>query len=150
MTMFSGKRFVAVSALLTVSVGATACSSDKNDAGGLSAADDGITGFLDEWSVSVDAASAPAGEVLFTIDNNGTIGHEFLIVKTDIAPGEIPIVDDHFPEDADGIEVIDEIGEYAAGTTEALVVTLTPGSYQLVCNLPDHYGNGMYTGFVVS
>lgn len=148
--MISRKQLVAVSALLMVSVGASACSSDKNDAGGLSAADDGISGSLDEWSVSVDAASAPAGEVSFTVDNDGTIGHEFLIVKTDIAPGEIPVVGDRFPEDADGIEVIDEIGEYPAGTTETLEVTLTPGSYQLVCNLPDHYANGMYTGFVVT
>jgi hypothetical protein len=148
--MTSRRRFVAVSALLAMSLGVGACSSDKNDAGGLSAADDGISGFLDEWSVSVDAASAPAGAVSFTIDNNGTIGHEFLIVKTDIATGEIPVVGDRFPEDADGIEVIDEIGEYPAGTTETLEVTLTPGNYQLVCNLPDHYANGMFTGFVVT
>jgi uncharacterized cupredoxin-like copper-binding protein len=54
-----------------------------------------------------------------------------------------------FPEDATGIEVIDEIGEFAKGTTERIEVTLEPGSYQLVCNLPDHYANGMYVGFDV-
>lgn len=146
----SRNRIVVVSALLALAVGASACSSDRNEAGGAygqSAID--IPGSLDEWSVSVDTTSAIAGDVAFTITNRGTIGHEFLIVKTDIAPGEIPVVGDHFPEDADGIEVIDEIGEYAAGTTETLEVTLVPGSYQLVCNLPDHYANGMFTGFEV-
>ncbi len=56
---------------------------------------------------------------------------------------------DHFPEDAPGIEVIDEIGEFDEGTVERLVVTLEPGAYQLVCNLPDHYENGMHTAFEV-
>lgn len=108
-----------------------------------------ISGSVEEWEVSIDAESADAGDVSFTIDNDGTIGHEFLIVKTDIAPGEIPLDGDHFPEDAEGIEVIDEIGEFAGGTTETLDVTLEAGSYQLVCNLPDHYRNGMFTAFEV-
>ena len=105
-------RVVVVSALLAMSVGASACSSDEDDAGdtdGETATEStDISGSVKEWSVSVDAASAPAGAVSFTIENEGTIGHEFLIVKTDIAPGEIPLDGDHFPEDADGIEVIDE------------------------------------------
>ena len=148
--MRSRSRIVVVSAALALAGGASACSSDRNEVGGAygQSAND-ITGSLEEWSVSVDTTSAFAGDVSFTIANRGTIGHEFLIVKTDIAPGEIPLDGDHFPEDADGIEVIDEIGEYPAGTTETLEVTLAPGSYQLVCNLPDHYGNGMFTGFEV-
>ena len=146
-------RIVVVSALLAMSVGASACSSDEDDAGdtdGEAAAESTeISGSVKEWSVSVDAASAPAGAVSFSIENEGTIGHEFLIVKTDIAPGEIPLDGDHFPEDADGIEVIDEIGEYDAETTETLNVTLDAGTYQLVCNLPGHYSSGMFTGFEV-
>ena len=146
-------RIVVVSALLAMSVGASACSSDEDDAGdtdGEAAAESTeISGSVKEWSVSVEESSAPAGAVSFTIENEGTIGHEFLIVKTDIAPGEIPLDGDHFPEDADGIEVIDEIGEYDAETTETLNVTLDAGTYQLVCNLPGHYSSGMFTGFEV-
>jgi uncharacterized cupredoxin-like copper-binding protein len=81
--------------------------------------------------------------------NEGTIGHEFLVVKTDIAVGEIPLDGDHFAEPTDGIEVINEIGEFAKGTTESLTVNLTPGTYQLVCNLPDHYEAGMHISFKV-
>jgi uncharacterized cupredoxin-like copper-binding protein len=129
----------------------SACGADANearDAAGVGSPGD-ISGSVEEWEVSIDAESAYAGDVSFTIDNDGTIGHEFLIVKTDIAPGEIPLDGDHFPEDAEGIEVIDEIGEFAGGTTETLDVTLEAGSYQLVCNLPDHYRNGMFTAFEV-
>lgn len=108
-----------------------------------------VTGEVKEWEVVVDKDSVPAGEVTFTITNNGTIEHEFLVVKTDLAVGEIPVEGDHFSENLESISVIDEIGEYAAGTTEALTVTLEPGSYQLVCNIPAHYQAGMHTGFTV-
>jgi uncharacterized cupredoxin-like copper-binding protein len=153
--MNSRHRIVVVSALLAMSVGASACSSDDDagdDAGDTeteSTENTEISGSVAEWSVSVDAASAPAGDVSFTIANEGTTEHEFLVVKTDIAPGEIPLDGDRFPEDADGIEVIDEIGEFPADTTETLDVTLEAGSYQLVCNLPGHYSSGMFTGFEV-
>ena len=108
-----------------------------------------VTGEVKEWDVIIDKDLVPAGEVTFTITNNGTIKHEFLVVKTDLAVGEIPVEGDHFSENLDSISVIDEIGEFATGTTEALTVTLEPGNYQLVCNIPAHYQAGMHTGFTV-
>lgn len=126
-----------------------ACASDsetqKSESGGASS----VTGTVKEWEVNVDPTSVQAGEVTFTITNEGTIEHEFLVVKTDLAPGEIPVEGDHFSENLDSISVIDEIGEYAAGTTEALTVTLEAGNYQLVCNIPGHYQSGMHTAFIV-
>lgn len=124
-----------------------ACGSDSNDSSDSTSND--ITGSVAEWTVETDATTAKAGEVVFTITNDGTIGHEFLVVKTDMAPGEIPLDGDHFAEPTDGLEVIDEIGEFAKGTTESLTVTLDPGNYQLVCNLPDHYSAGMSMAFTV-
>ncbi len=99
--------------------------------------------------VETNAVAANVGEVKFTVTNDGTIGHEFLVVKTDMAVGEIPLDGDHFPEPADGLEVVDEIGEFKVGTTETLTVNLEAGKYQLVCNLPGHYKNGMHLGFEV-
>ena len=124
-----------------------ACGSDSNDSSDSTSND--ITGSIAEWTVETDATTAKAGEVVFTVTNDGTIGHEFLVVKTDMAPGEIPLDGDHFAEPTDGLEVIDEIGEFAKGTTESLTVTLDPGNYQLVCNLPDHYSAGMSMAFTV-
>lgn len=123
-------------------------------AGGETAVDESsgpssVTGEVKEWEVVVDKDSVPAGEVTFTITNNGTIQHEFLVVKTDIADGEIPVEGDHFSESLDSISVIDEIGEFAAGTSETLTVTLEAGNYQLLCNIPAHYSAGMHTAFVV-
>ena len=137
------------SAIVSVALVATlgSCGSDSNDSADATSND--ITGSVQEWVVKTDSSTAKAGEVVFTITNDGTIGHEFLIVKTDISVGDIPLDGDHFAEPTDGIEVIDEIGEFDKGTTETLTVTLDAGSYQLVCNLPDHYSAGMSLGFTV-
>ncbi len=147
--------------LIIGAVGATfvlsGCGSDPSDSSdGSNDNDDqeivsnAITGTLTEWKVETDATTAKAGEIVFTVANDGSIGHEFLVVKTDIASGEIPLDGDHFAEPTDGIEVIDEIGEFAKGTTETLTLNLTPGTYQLVCNLPGHYANGMHMSFTVT
>ncbi|MGZ4189647.1 MAG: plastocyanin/azurin family copper-binding protein [Actinomycetota bacterium] len=36
-----------------------------------------------------------------------------------------------------------------AGTSKTLTITLKPGHYALVCNLPGHYRMGMHQDFVV-
>lgn len=138
-------KSVVVSAALVAAL--ASCGSDSDDSSDATSND--ITGSVSEWVVSTDADTAKAGEVVFTITNDGTIGHEFLVVKTDIASGEIPLDGDHFAEPTDGIEVIDEIGEFAKGTTETLTLNLDAGNYQLVCNLPDHYSAGMHMEFTV-
>lgn len=142
------RNFTKLVGVVVLAILAVGCGADQNDATGITSNE--ITGSLKEWEVAVDGATAKAGEVTFTISNKGTIGHEFLVVKTDIALGEIPLDGDHFAEPTDGIEVIDEIGEFAKGTTEVLVLALEPGNYQLVCNLPDHYEAGMHASFTVS
>jgi uncharacterized cupredoxin-like copper-binding protein len=38
----------------------------------------------------------------------------------------------------------------AAGATGWVTLTLKPGRYELVCNLPGHYAAGMYTELDVS
>ena len=120
------KAIITTGGLLVLSFLLNACGSDANDADADNDSDpssvdtsNDITGSVMEWEVDVDSMAAEAGTVNFTITNDGTIGHEFLIVKTDIAPGEIPVNGDHFPEDASGIEVIDEIGEFKKGTTRS-------------------------------
>ena len=142
-----GSVLKAVPVALFLTVATVGCGADSND--GANATSNDITGTLTEWAVAVDATTAAAGDVTFTMTNEGTIGHEFLVVKTDIAVGEIPLDGDHFAEPTDGIEVINEIGEFAKGTTESLTVNLAPGTYQLVCNLPDHYDAGMFISFKV-
>lgn len=145
------QRLVALVAVVTgISVVTGGCGDDSNSAPDKVVSND-ITAQVKEWHVDVDAEHAKAGEVTFTVTNKGTIKHEFVVVKTDIPEGQIPIgPDDHFDEEGPGVEAIDELAEFAVGSTQTLKVDLEPGTYQLVCNLPEHYGNGMYREFTVT
>ncbi len=109
-----------------------------------------IDGFVKEWAVWVGNTKANPGKVNFTIKNDGTVQHEFLVVKTDIAGGKIPLNDENrFDEEADGLEVIDEIKEWPPGEIGKLTVDLEPGKYQLLCNIAGHYKGGMWREFEV-
>jgi uncharacterized cupredoxin-like copper-binding protein len=110
-----------------------------------------VTGSVSEWDVTVSASEAKAGDVSFTIDNAGTIPHEFLVVKTDYEVGKIPLgTNNRFDEEGEGLSVINEIPEWAPKSTGTLTVKLEPGAYQLLCNIEGHYAAGMYAAFTVS
>ena len=109
-----------------------------------------ITGSVSEWNIGVSANESLAGEVNFSIKNEGAIAHEFLVAKTTFGPGEIPLGEDNrFDESLEGIEVIDEIKEWDPGLTKDLSVNLEPGTYELLCNIAGHYKSGMHTMLTV-
>ena len=110
-----------------------------------------VSGSVGEWFVRIDEESASAGPVTFRITNAGSVRHEFLVVRTDLAPGTITVGDDaRFSESNPALTVVDEIGEWGPGQTKTLAVDLEAGTYQLVCNLAGHYRLGMWVGFAVS
>ena len=41
---------------------------------------------LDEWSVTASPSSASSGSVTFTVSNDGDEPHEFLVIRSDLAP----------------------------------------------------------------
>lgn len=104
-----------------------------------------------EWFVRPGVETVPSGPRVFEVENTGSMPHEFVVVKTDLAPGGIPVSGGGvFDEDLASIDVIDEIPEWGAGSARSLSVDLAPGRYQLVCNLPGHYSLGMWSGLTVS
>jgi len=105
---------------------------------------------LQEFSVTANPSSAPAGDVDFVASNNGSISHELVIIRTDLAPDAIPVVDNKASEDAPGVEVIDEIESFTYGTQQSTSVNLAAGAYVLICNISGHYQAGMRTGFTVT
>lgn len=94
--------------------------------------------------------SAPAGEVTFEVTNSGEKEHEFLVVQTDLAIGDLPFdtATDRVPEGE--VTVIDEIEGIMPGETKTLTVTLESGGYALICNLAGHYRMGMRSAFTVN
>jgi uncharacterized cupredoxin-like copper-binding protein len=118
------------------------------------------TATLEEWKITLNPSSLASGEVTFTINNQGEKDHEFVIVKTDLAPDALPTVADGpeagtVDEEGAGIEAVDELEDIAAGSDgNTLTVNLAPGHYVVFCNVHDedliHYQKGMHTEFTVA
>jgi len=46
---------------------------------------------LREWAVVPAPASATAGKITFVVKNTGKTKHEFVVIKTDLAPAKLPV-----------------------------------------------------------
>jgi uncharacterized cupredoxin-like copper-binding protein len=110
-----------------------------------------VTATEREWKIVADHKTIKAGDITFTVTNKGTINHELLVIRTDLPLGGIPIgADGKFNEDDPKATNLGESGEYEVGLTKTFKVNLAPGKYQLVCNIPNHYKNGMHIAFTVN
>jgi uncharacterized cupredoxin-like copper-binding protein len=110
-----------------------------------------VNGYDTEYAVVSDHATIHAGEVTFDFENKGTINHEVVLIRTDYAPDQIPIASDGRMNEEDPRSLnVGETGEMVAGKAVTFSVKLTPGRYQLVCNIANHYLKGMYSEFIVS
>jgi hypothetical protein len=155
--------FPAVLTLLALSLVACGDDDDNGGDGGNGATTNAAEGGaidvqLTEFDVTADPASASAGDLEFAVENVGAETHEFVIVKTDLAAAELPVLEDgSFDEEGEGVEVVDEIEDIASAATANLTVSMEAGSYVLLCNLVEeedgeaesHYAEGMHTGFSV-
>lgn len=99
---------------------------------------------LSEWKVEPGVSRARSGKVTFAVKNSGKIKHEFVVLKSDrraAALGKGARV----PETGN----VGETGDLAVGASKKVTLTLKPGHYALVCNLPGHYASGMHADFTV-
>lgn len=126
---------------------------------------------LSEWKIDLSRASAPAGTVVFSIANQGTTLHEFVLIRTDMTADSLPVNDHVIDVKAMGgpmasgmdmpgmspagdmehpagtVGVIDEI---AAGASAQLKLDdLAAGHYVIVCDVATHYEQGMRVDFDV-
>jgi uncharacterized cupredoxin-like copper-binding protein len=152
------RRVLAVIATLSLGVGA--CSSTgatASPAAPSTASGTAVKVTLQEWAVSADVTTAPAGAVTFTATNNGPEDiHEFVVIKTDLSLTELPTDATGAVDEAGGnMTVSGEIEDIAVGASGDLVLTLEPGAYVLICNIYDeaekeaHYQLGMRASFTV-
>jgi uncharacterized cupredoxin-like copper-binding protein len=87
-----------------------------------------------------------AGQANFSITNIGTIQHELLVFKSDLAPSALPVdTKGNIIEDGPGLTLVSRGDRLDPGTTQPRVVDLTkPGTYLFVCNVPGHFKAGMF------
>jgi uncharacterized cupredoxin-like copper-binding protein len=111
---------------------------------------------LKEWSIDVSPAMATKGKVKFEVTNDGSVPHEFVVVKSDLPPTGLPVQNGKVIEEQ--VNIVDEIEPFAAKTTESITLDLSPGKYLLICNIVEtppglpvvsHYQNGMVVLFQV-
>jgi uncharacterized cupredoxin-like copper-binding protein len=106
-------------------------------------------------------ASMPAGDITFVVKNTGTIVHEMIVVKTNVAFDKIPVTDAGDPpapaaSGANKISETNNVGETGdpdlkPGATRTFTIkNMTAGQYALVCNIADHYSKGMRAPFTVT
>ena len=142
--MSLGRRITLIAlGAVALMVAASACSSDDADP----AADGTVGVTLQDFTVTLDPATVPAGDVTFDASNQGAEVHEFEIVKTDTPAGDFEVTDD-VADFGDG-EIVDEVENIAPGLGADLTVNLSAGTYAVVCNLPGHYGQGMHADLTV-
>lgn len=101
---------------------------------------------LKEWTLKASAQRVPAGKVTFVVRNAGKMKHEFVVIRTNAAAKALPMKGQQASEaGAKG-----EIEAFGPGKTKRLTLTLAPGKYVLLCNLPGHYKAGQRLAFVVT
>ena len=94
------------------------------------------------------AAVTRAGAVTFTVNNTGTVTHELVVLRTDLAEDQLP-ANAAEPGKVSEDGSLGESGDIAAGTSGDFTLTLAPGHYVLICNEPGHYTAGMHTTLTV-
>jgi hypothetical protein len=91
----------------------------------------------------------PAGDVTLSVRNRGPVAHELIVVRK--RGGPLPLRSDGLTIDEEGIES-DELGalEPADPGVRQMSFRLTPGTYEMFCNMAGHAMAGMHRRFVVN
>lgn len=128
-------------------------------AAGLAAGGDGdgraLAVELDEWGLAVSDSDVAQGTLTLTQSNTGEVDHELLIVRTKLAPDELPMgLEGVKPSLAGALVYGVEHSHHASaappagadhlapGETRREQIRLTRGSYVLLCGLEGHYQAG--------
>ena len=135
----------------SVATGTAATSSPRASTTSGGAAGSAVAATENDFAIGLDKTTVAAGAATFSITNNGPSVHEFVVYKTDIPAAQLPQdTDNHIvKEDSVGLTNIDAAMNIAPNTTSQLAVTLTPGTYVVICNITAHYEQGMHVGFTV-
>ena len=134
---------------------------------GGSAADSGVLRVtLSEWKVTPERQTVKAGPLTIETENTGRVEHELLIVRTDRAPGDLPLGLQgpaltgagqklvlgraHGHASAGAFGGLGRTKHIQPGRIRRDSVTLAPGRYVLLCNLPQHYESGQRVALTVT
>jgi uncharacterized cupredoxin-like copper-binding protein len=93
-----------------------------------------------EFAFAPKAITAKAGKLALTLDNKGKTQHELVVLKTSAAADALKVSGGRVSES----DSVGEVSKTAAGASKSKTLDLKPGKYVYICNIPGHYGDGMY------
>ena len=96
---------------------------------------------LKEYSITLSVPTVKAGVVKIGIRNQGTMVHDFDLIKTDLAPDKLPIDTAAAKAKTDGL--VKQMINIAVGRATTLSADLAAGHYVIICNVAGHYQLGM-------
>ncbi len=99
---------------------------------------------LREFSINPSSSVGRAGRVSFAVRNDGTVKHEFVVIRTDRPAGALLK-----GARADETGNVGETGDLEPGASKTIALKLAAGHYALICNLPGHYVAGQHRDFTV-
>jgi uncharacterized cupredoxin-like copper-binding protein len=103
-----------------------------------------------EFHIKLSAANGKAGKITFTVENAGHLAHQFLVLKSNLAAGKLPLKGTTVNVAKAGKLVGGISGAgLKAGASKMITLSLPAGRYVLFCNLPAHYTSGQYAAFTV-
>jgi uncharacterized cupredoxin-like copper-binding protein len=111
----------------------------------------GATGAIEQsYEIALSTSAVPAGKATFDVTNVATVPHTFIVLQTDLPADQLPLTANNTAdlESAD-IEVIQDVEGVQPCAPQEVNLTLKPGSYVAICNLPGHYASGMRAAFTV-
>ena len=102
---------------------------------------------ISDYKIVTDHPTIAGGHVVVGIRNHAAMAHELKVIKTDLAPDQLPVDAATAKANEDG--KVGELLNIVAGASRKLVLELTPGKYVLICNIAGHYQLGMRVGLEV-
>jgi uncharacterized cupredoxin-like copper-binding protein len=150
--------FSSVSSCVTPNLPGTVVNVVLTNMGGPMMGQGNGTMFGGAMRLNTDQATIAHGTVSFLATNGGSVSHELVLLPLPVSQivGTRPIGGDGKIDEAGSVgEASNTCGAGAGqgivpGGSSWVTVTLAPGRYELVCNLPGHYAAGMYSQLTVS
>jgi len=111
----------------------------------------GGQGAIGMMAIRADKTSVRAGVVTFNVTNwSRSVVHEMLVLAVDSPDAPLPydFSKQIIPEDQ--VKALGETNELQPNGLKSIELTLAPGNYLLVCNVPGHFAAGMVLAFAVA
>ena len=104
-----------------------------------------------DMSMVLDLDHVAAGSVTFHVKNLSKMYiHEMVVIPVADAKVTLPYDDATKRIKEDELKSLGEVSELKPGKSGDLTVTLAPGTYRLICNVPDHFHHGMWADLTVT